>query len=225
MAHKIKFLCKVILFLFVALFLFATWVNLSFEWDYTQMNASNNYIQLKDATTAIIPGAAVYGKKPSPILLDRLKSGLLLYNKKKVKKILLSGDNGNQFYNELKPMIKFMVENKVNKEDIFVDYEGYRTFDTMYRAKYIYNVTDAIIVTQKFHQPRAAYLALKVGIDASCFEADRRKYKDERYNRLREFLARTLAWFDMNFRFTTPTINANHKHPISGDGTTSWKEL
>lgn len=225
MTQKIRVLIKIFVFSILGTILFATWVNISFEWNYSKINASDNYTKLKSATAAIIPGAAVYGKKPSPVLLDRLRSGLILYKTRKVQKILLSGDNGNQFYNELKPMLNFMVKNHVDKKDIFVDFEGYRTFDTMYRARHIYDVKDAIIVTQKFHQPRAAYLALKVGIDVACFEADRRVYKDEYYNRMREFLARTLAWFDINILYAAPEIDPEYKHPISGDGTTSWKGL
>ncbi|MBK7053456.1 MAG: YdcF family protein [Leptospiraceae bacterium] len=176
---------------------------------------------MHDSTVAIVLGAAVYGNKPSPVLSDRLKSALILYKKRKVKKILLSGDNGTRSYNELKPMLNYMLKNKVKKEDIFVDNSGFRTLDTLLRAKYIFQIKDAIIVTQRFHQPRAAFIAEKIGIKVSCFESDTGEYKDDTKNRFREFFARNLAWFDLNLM--SDVSYTGKPYPISGDGTETWK--
>ena len=113
-------------------------IDLNFELLYIKSGIIKDPSLAKEATVAIVPGAAVYGKTPSPILQDRLNSALLLYQNKKVKKILLSGDNGSHYYNELKPMLKFMLANKVRKEDIFVDHAGFRTLDTLIRAKMVF---------------------------------------------------------------------------------------
>ncbi len=192
------------------------------ELNYGKVNSTSDYREIEPKTVAIVPGAAVYGNTPSPILEDRLKSALILYKYKKVKKILLSGDSGDSKYNELKVMINFMQKFEVKNEDIFVDNSGFRTFDTLLRAKHIYQIKDAIIVTQKFHQARASFIAEQLGIQVISFEADLHTYKDELKNILREYLARNLAILDLYFFYS------NYKHegqifPIDGDGSQTWK--
>lgn len=191
------------------------------ELNYYKVNSTSDYRLIEPKTVAIVPGAAVYGNTPSPILEDRLKSALILYKYNKVKKILLSGDSGGTKYNELKVMIQFMEKFEVKKEDIFVDNSGFRTFDTILRAKHIYKIKDAVIVTQKFHQARAAYIAEQIGIEIVSFEADLHIYRDELKNSFREYLARNLAIMDLFFFYS------NYKYegqvfPIEGDGTATW---
>lgn len=198
-------------------------IDLNFEFLYKKSNVSKNYRTTPEATVAIVPGAAVYGnKRLSPILKDRLECALLLYQKKKVRKILLSGDNGTHYYNELKPMLKFMLTNKVKKEDLFVDHAGFRTLDTLIRAKLIFEINDAIFVSQKFHLPRAVYIAQKLGIKIASYESDQRVYTSEKYNRIREFLARNLAWIDINLMHTNPKF-LGKAFPISGSGEKTWR--
>jgi SanA protein len=173
-------------------------------------------------TVAIVPGAAVYGKTPSSVLEDRLKCAVMLYNKKKVRKILLSGDNGTKTYNELTPMLNYMLKNNVKREDIFMDYSGFRTYDTLVRAKYIFQINDAVIVTQRFHLPRAVFIAQSLGIQVATMESDLREYKDEVKNRTREFFARSLAWVDI---FLAEGISEfqGSAFPIEGNGEITWK--
>lgn len=197
-------------------------IDLSFEWSYGTAKIFSNADLAPQATVAIVPGAAVYGKTASPILMDRLEGALQLYKKKKVKKILLSGDHGTKSYNELKPMLKFMLKNGVNESDIFVDHAGFRTLDTLVRAKLIFDVRDAFFVSQKFHQPRAIYIGEKLGMQIIPFEADLRPYHSEGYNRLREFFARNLAWMDMNLFHTSPRYLGT-SYPITGNGEKTWK--
>ncbi|MBE7412915.1 MAG: YdcF family protein [Leptospiraceae bacterium] len=205
-----------------SIFISSILIDLNFELLYKKSDISKNYRTVREATVAIVPGAAVYGKTPSPVLRDRLESALLLYKNKKVKKILLSGDNGSHYYNELKPMLKFMLNNKVRKEDIFVDHAGFRTLDTLIRAKIIFEIEDAIFVSQKFHLPRAMFISKQLGIRIAGYEADRRIYTSEKYNRIREFLARNLAWIDMNLMHTNPRF-LGKPYPISGSGEKTWK--
>ncbi|NCN11405.1 MAG: membrane permeability protein SanA [Leptospira sp.] len=190
--------------------------------EYQASDPSKNFRTVPVATVAIIPGAAVYGLTPSPILIDRLRCGLYLYKYGKVKKILLSGDNGTAYYNELKPMLQFMLSNGVKKEDVFVDHAGFRTLDTMVRARAVYQIQDAIFVSQKFHQARAHFIAKKVGIELASYESDMRIYRGSRYYKFREFFARILAWVDMNLFHTAPKYLGD-PFPIQGSGIETWK--
>ncbi|WCL49589.1 YdcF family protein [Leptospira sp. GIMC2001] len=189
---------------------------------YEKTNPSKNHRTVPKATVAIVPGAAVYGLTPSPILVDRLRCALYLYRSGKVKKILLSGDNGTAYYNELKPMLQFMLKNGVKKEDVFVDHAGFRTLDTLIRARAVYQVQDAIFVSQKFHQARAHFIARKVGIEMHSYESDMREYKYTNYYRFREILARNLAWVDL-ILFKTPPRFLGDPFPIQGSGIPTWK--
>jgi SanA protein len=199
-------------------------IDFLFELNYLRTPAYNseNFESMDSYTVAIVPGAAVYGKTPSSVLEDRLNCAVMLYDKKKVKKILLSGDNGTKTYNELTPMLNYMLKRNVKREDIFMDYSGFRTYDTLFRAKYIYDIKDAVIVTQKFHLPRAIYIAQSLNIKVASMESDLRDYKDVIKNRTREFFARNLAWIDI---LITESNNdfSGLKYPISGNGELTWK--
>ena len=220
-----KLIQKVIIFIFLLSFtilFIAFGIDLYIEFHYNKIISTPDYRMLPKTTVAIVPGASVYGNTPSAILEDRLKSALLLYKYKKVQKILLSGDSGNDSYNELKPMLNFMLKYEVSREDIFIDNLGLRTIDTLYRAKYIFGIEDAIIVTQKFHQPRSTYIASHLGIQIYSYEADLHEYKDDLKNRIREFFARNLAFLDIyifyrNYNYT------GEKYFINGNGENTWK--
>jgi len=202
--------------------LVGTLIDLSIFRFYSQSEIIYNYRNSPQATVAIVPGASVVKKKPSIVLKDRLECAFQLYKHGKVKKILLSGDNGSGSYNEVKPMLEYMLKRHVKPEDIFVDHAGFRTLDTIFRAKEVFMVKDAIIVTQKFHQPRALFLARHSGMEAWSFEADQRVYKKRKFNKIREFLARTLAWMDIYILHTQPKF-LGKPYPITGSGLATWK--
>ncbi|MFB5650196.1 vancomycin high temperature exclusion protein [Leptospira wolffii] len=198
-------------------------IDLSIEWEYENRTPhAGNYRSLKPATVAIVPGASVYKGIPSPVLQDRLDCAIELYRQGKVRKILLSGDNGTSYYNEVKPMLVYVLERKVYEKDVFVDHAGFRTLDTLVRAKEIFQVKDAIFVSQKFHQPRAAFIAKKIGLEFQSYESDRRLYVSGPFSRFREFFARTLAWVDMNLTNTAPKF-LGKPFPIEGSGVKTWK--
>ena len=92
----------------------------------------------------------------------------------------------------------------------------------MFCAKYIFKLKDAIIVTQRFHQPRAAFIAEKIGIKVACYESDSGEYKDETKNRFREFLHVTLHGLTINLmsdiKYTGKPLSN-----FTGDGTETWK--
>lgn len=126
---------------------------------------------------AIVFGAGLtHSGNPTPILVDRVTTAAHLYFAGKVDKILLSGDNSYVNYNEPGAMQKYAVSLGVPKEALVLDYAGRRTYDTCYRAKNIFQVDEAILVTQDFHLPRALFTCNSLGINSVGVSADLRKY-------------------------------------------------
>ncbi|NPA90989.1 MAG: hypothetical protein GXO55_06030 [Chloroflexi bacterium] len=129
------------------------------------------------APVAIVFGAAVYpGGRPSPVLADRVATAVDLYNAGKVHKLLLSGDNRFLYYNEPGAMVDLAARLGVPRDALQPDYGGRRTYDTCYRARYIFGVKRAILVTQNFHLSRALFICRSLGIDAVGVPADRQPY-------------------------------------------------
>ncbi len=122
---------------------------------------------------AIVLGASVYSDGTlSPMLEERAKTALMLYHNGMAKKLLVSGDNRTPSYNEVMPIRKYLLDNKVPPEDIFTDFAGLNTYDSMYRAKNIFGADNLLIVTQSFHLPRAIFAARQLGLNAYGIPAD-----------------------------------------------------
>lgn len=170
--------------------------------------SSRIYLTFDDVpqrTVAIVPGASVRpGGRPSAMLADRLETARALYNRDKVQLILVSGDNRTRHYNETKAMRRWLVKRGVPADDIYSDYAGFRTFDTMERAARVFEVPDAIICTQTFHLYRSVFLARRAGIDAVGMVSDLREYRRARRDQAREYLARSLAFLDTYLLGTDP---------------------
>jgi SanA protein len=162
---------------------------------------------------AIVFGASVWANgEPSPVLRDRVETAAELYRAGRVKKILMSGDNPVQGYDEPTVMKDAAVKMGVPESDIVMDFAGRRTYDTCYRAKEVFEIKRAILVTQEFHQARALYLCNNMGVESIGINADRFRYREERYWRFREFFSVISAWFEMNFMPFTPV--GGEKEPI-----------
>jgi len=149
---------------------------------------------------AIVFGAAVYpGGYPSPVLADRIEAAVDLYKMGKVRRILMSGDNQTVYYNEPGAMMRYALDLGVPEEVLRPDYGGRRTYDTCYRARHIFQVKQAILVTQDFHLSRALLICRHMGIDAVGYSADRRSYPlgDVLYWYAREALALARAVLDL----------------------------
>ncbi|MFQ5493025.1 MAG: vancomycin high temperature exclusion protein [Candidatus Dojkabacteria bacterium] len=148
---------------------------------------------------AIVFGAALtdYAQEPSAILEDRILTAVDLYNQGKVQKIIMSGDNRFEDYNEPQVMIDFAIDHGVRELDLQPDYAGRRTYDTCYRARQVFGLERATLITQEFHLPRALYLCNALGVDSVGVIADRRLYKGLDYFRLRDSLALTLAFWEL----------------------------
>lgn len=145
---------------------------------------------------AIVFGAGLLRDgSAGPVLSDRMLTAVNLYNAGKVEKILISGDNREIYYNEPEAGRQYALERGVPDDDIVLDYAGRRTYDTCYRAKHIFGVDEAILITQEFHMPRALTLCNWFGVDSVGVEADNRY-----------FLKRSRAWW--NFRETFAVFQA-----------------
>lgn len=126
---------------------------------------------------AIVFGAGLLRDgSAGPVLSDRVETAVQLYQAGKVDKLLMSGDNRFIEYNEPEAMRQYALEHGVPDADIVLDYAGRRTYDTCYRAKYIFQVDSAILVTQAFHMPRALSLCNWFGIQATGVEANNRYF-------------------------------------------------
>ena len=164
---------------------------------------------------AVVFGAGVWkGNSPSPALYDRVVTAVELYRSKRINKILMSGDNRFENYNEPTVMKQTAIDLGVPAQDIVEDFAGRRTYDTCYRAREIFNVNRAVLVTQEFHLKRALYLCSSLGIESEGITADRRLYSasSKRWWALRESFAIVGAWADLNVLKPTPILG--EKIPI-----------
>jgi len=134
--------------------------------------------QVPERPVAIVFGAGLWWDgSPSPVLRDRVATAAQLYFTGKVKKLLMSGDNRFLDYNEPGAMRDFALKLGVPEEDIVLDFAGRRTYDTCYRAREIFGLEQAILVTQAFHLPRALYTCNQLGLRAIGVPADLRGYR------------------------------------------------
>ncbi len=171
--------------------------------------------------TALVLGARVYHSGAvSPILNDRLQTAIELYQQDKVQRLLISGDHGQTNYDEVNTMKKFLLDRGIPAEDIFLDHAGFDTYDSIYRAKEIFQADDIIIVTQAFHLPRAIYSAQQLGLPAIGIVADRQPYAGMFRNQLRESLARIKAFFNVAVKSQPKFLG--EAIPIDGDSSKSW---
>jgi SanA protein len=149
---------------------------------------------------AIVFGAGLrYDGTPTAILRDRVETAVQLHQQGKVDKLLMSGDNSFVEYNEPEAMRQYALELGIPEEDIVLDYAGRRTYDTCYRAKAIFQVRSAILVTQSFHLPRALFLCNWFGVESTGVEANNiyfRKISRFFWN-ARELFATTQAAWDV----------------------------
>lgn len=163
------------------------------------------------AGVAIVLGAGLLRDgTPTPVLRDRVATAAELYLSGKVEKLLLSGDNRFINYNEPGAMRAYALKLGVPEDAIVLDYAGRRTYDTCYRARHIFGVEKAIVVTQDFHLPRAVYLCNRLGVSAVGVGANLRTYQRGPYAywTLREVPATLVALWE---------ANVSHPQPVLGD--------
>jgi SanA protein len=163
---------------------------------------------------AIVFGAGLWWNgEPTPVLRDRVATAAELYHSGKVGWLLMSGSKSGT-YNEPQAMHDYAASLGVPEDAIIMDGAGDRTYDSCYRARSVYNIQSAILVTQSFHLPRALYTCENLGIDAVGVAADRRDYRRSSlvYWNLRELPATLSALLE---------VHILHPHPLVNDMDTS----
>lgn len=188
----------IFLLLFVAGIIFIVWAN------YSMKNDSEGYLsyQIPDVPamkTALLLGTSktLENGQPNAYFDNRIEAAWQLYKSDKIQYIIVSGDNSRKDYNEPEDMQKALIRNGIPEDHIFMDFAGFRTLDSVVRAKEIFGQQKIIIVSQKFHNERAVFLARQNGIEAFGYNAaDVNKYAGFKTN-LREYFAKAKAYYDV----------------------------
>lgn len=136
---------------------------------------------------------------PNPYYVHRINATVALFNAKKIDFILVSGDNGTQYYNEPDTFKRTLVKQGIPEDKIFLDYAGFRTLDSMVRAHAIFGLNNVTVISQKFHNERAIYIAENKGLTAVGFNAKDLKGKAGLKVQTREYLARVKVFLDILF--------------------------
>lgn len=173
-------------------------------------------IDIDNVDCILVLGAGIWGNKPSPMLEDRLLQAIDLYKNGASPKIIMSGDHGQENYDEVNVMKNYAIEKGVKSEDIFMDHAGFATYDSVYRAKEIFNARKIIIVTQKYHMYRALYIAKQLGLEAYGVNSDPQAYSGQTMRELREIVARDKDFFKCIIK-PEPTCLGD-TIPVSGNG-------
>lgn len=180
----------------------------------TSLYSMNRIYEIEEAPAsrlAIVFGAGLRRDgSPTAVLRDRVETAAALYFSGKVEKILMSGDNSYEYYNEPGSMKEYALSLGVPETAIVMDYAGRRTYDTCYRAKAIFGVEEALLVTQGFHLPRALFLCNALGIDSYGIEANNNSYRGRSlviWN-IREQIATLGAFIDVYVSNPLPVLGA-----------------
>ena len=189
-----------------------------------QIIRNNDYSNLQDIDCIIVLGAGVWGENPSPMLEDRLLEGIKLYENNVAPKIIMTGDHGREEYDEVNVMKKFAMDKGVPSGDIFMDHAGFSTYESLYRAKEIFEADKVVIVTQEYHLYRALHIANELGIEAYGVNSDLRQYVGATYREIREILARNKDFIQCIFK-PEPTYLGEVIPVFENGNVTNDKEL
>lgn len=156
-----------------------------------QLLSTDEAIQLDDVDCILVLGCLVKADgRPSDMLQDRLQRGVELYHKGAAPKLLMSGDHGRVDYDEVATMKQYAIDSGIPSENIFMDHAGFSTYESIYRAKEIFQAEKILIVTQEYHLYRALYIANRLGLEAYGVSSDYRTYIGQAMRDFREMLAR-----------------------------------
>ncbi|MBC8496531.1 MAG: YdcF family protein [Chloroflexi bacterium] len=195
----------------------------------TQLLAAARTQTVEDTSSqrvAIIFGAGLWRDgSPTPVLRDRVTTGAELYFAGKVEKLLMSGDNRFDDYNEPAVMRNYAIDLGVPEDAIVLDYAGRRTYDTCYRARDIFELDSAILVTQGFHLPRALYTCNALGVSAVGVSADQRTYRrgSLMFWHTRETIATLVALLEVHLLHPLPVLG--EPEPIFTETTKDTKTI
>lgn len=212
-----KKIFKIVLIIFVLILLIMLGINF-----YVILSTMNNIYSektinnIQDIDCILILGAGIWDDKPSPMLEDRLNTGINLYNNNISNKIIMSGDHSRIDYDEVNVMKSYAINKGALSEDIFMDHAGFSTYDSIYRLKEIFKAKKVVIVTQKYHLYRALYIAKSLGIEAYGVPSDPRIYAGNLKRNVREILARDKDFIKSIIK--TKSTYLGEEIPVSGNG-------
>ena len=162
---------------------------------------------ISSADAIVVLGASVFADgTPSGILQDRLDDGVALYFAGVAPKLIMSGDNGTESYNEVRVMKQYAIAQGVPSEDIFCDHPGFSTYESMYRAKYVFGCQRIVVATQTYHLYRALWSAKSLGMQATGVPSDYHEYQKQLQYDIREVPARTKDFFKALFRMPSTYV-------------------
>ena len=180
--------------------------------------------ETKEADCIIVLGAGIVGNRPSISLANRLDKAIEVYNLGHTNKILVSGDHGESSYDEVNVMRNYLLEKGIPKDNIFMDHAGFSTYDSMYRARSVFKVSKAIVVTQALHLRRALYIGDKMGIEAMGVEAVNSTVASTTFQSIREYPARVKAFLQCEILHSKPKY-LGEVIPITGSGVVTEDNL
>ena len=190
---------------------------------YIKASVTSNILSLDEAMAVdgvdciLVLGAGVWSdNRPSPMLEDRLQFGVKLYQNGTSSRLLMSGDHGRKNYDEVNVMKQYAMAEGIPSTHIFMDHAGFSTYESLYRARDIFEADKVVIVTQKYHLYRALYIADRLGIEAYGVASDPRIYANQNNRELREVLARVKDYFYCLVQ-PKPTYLGD-AIPVSGNG-------
>ncbi len=211
---KLKKLLKILVIIFVisAIYLFSVNIYIT---SFGKKYIADEFTEKADCILILGCGVRADGS-PSGMLADRLTTGISLYKSGAAPKIIMSGDHGRTNYDEVNLMKQYAIERGVPSSDIFMDHAGFSTYESMYRARDIFEAEKIIVVTQKYHLFRSLYIAHALGLDAQGCPADLTSYRGGIRREIREVLARNKDF--LYCIFTPPPTYLGESIPVSGNG-------
>lgn len=176
------------------------WSNAQVERE-TKDYVTSDLSKLPQEKTGLLLGTSktLRNGRPNAYFFNRIKAATQLYQLGKIQNIIVSGDNSTKNYNEPEDMKNELIKAGVPEEKIFEDFAGFRTLDSVVRAKEIFGQPSFIIISQRFHNERAVFLAHKYGIKAYGYNAKDVNIYAGIKTKMREKLARAKVFIDFLF--------------------------
>ena len=182
-----------------------------------QIRTSEEAAKLEGVDCILVLGCLVKDDgSPSHMLQDRLRRGIELYDLGAAPKLLMSGDHGRVEYDEVAAMKQYAIDAGIPSENVFMDHAGFSTYESIYRAKEIFQAKKVLIVTQEYHLYRALHIANRLGLEVYGVSSDYRTYVGQSMRDFREMLARVKDFGTCIFK-PKPTYLGD-AIPIFGDG-------
>ncbi len=199
MKRKRKFIIYILISIAIV-FALTTWANIT-VYQTAKRFISDDMANVKPNNVGLLLGTSRNLKNgaKNDFFFNRIDAAVELFKGGKIRNIIISGDNSKADYNEPIDMKAELVKNGIPDSLIYLDYAGFRTLDAVVRARDIFGQNSFIVISQKFHNERAVYLARKFGIDAFGYNAKEvQAYKGFK-TKLREFFARDKMFLDLLF--------------------------